>query len=225
VLQPMSRGSSLREQAEVAIRGGIITGEIQPGQIYSAPALAKELGVSATPVREAMLDLAAEGLVETVPNRGFRIVPLLDADLDEITEMRVLLEAPTVAALATRPDVLGEAEFTRLRGLADEIERLARGDDLSTFIDTDRLFHLELLGLFGNRRLADTVERLRNATRRYGMRRLDPATLEANAQEHHRILDALAAGDQARVQALMEDHVRTNRGVLAAAARTAKPSH
>jgi DNA-binding GntR family transcriptional regulator len=224
VLKPMSRGSSLRQRAEVAIRGGIITGEIQPGQIYSAPALAKELGVSATPVREAMLDLAAEGLVESVPNRGFRVVALLDADLDEITEMRVLLEAPTVAALATRLEVLDETELARLRGLADEIERLAGIDDLSTFIDADRNFHLELLRLFGNRRLTDTVERLRNATRRYGMRRLDRGTLEANAQEHHRILDALADGDAPRVQALMEDHVRTNRGVLAGPARTAERS-
>jgi DNA-binding GntR family transcriptional regulator len=224
VLKPMSRGSSLRQRAEVAIRGGIITGEISPGQIYSAPALAKELGVSATPVREAMLDLAAEGLVESVPNRGFRVVPLLDGDLDEITEMRVLLEAPAVAALAARPDVLDEVQLARLRGRADEIERLAGKEDLPTFIDADRAFHLELLGLFGNRRLTDTVERLRNATRRYGMRRLDRGTLEANAHEHHQILDALAAGDRARVQALMEDHVRTNRGVLAGPARTVEPS-
>jgi DNA-binding GntR family transcriptional regulator len=224
MLEPMSRGSSLRERAEVAIRGGIITGEIQPGQIYSAPALAKQLGVSATPVREAMLDLAAEGLVESVPNRGFRVVPLLDSDLDEITELRVLLEAPTVAALASRPELLDEAQLKRLRRLADEIERLAGKADLPTFIDADRAFHLELLALFGNRRLVESVERLRNATRRYGMRRLDRGTLSANAKEHHRILDALAAGDEAQVRALMEDHVRTNRGILAGPAQAPEGS-
>lgn len=219
MLQPMSRGTSLRQRAEVAIRGGIITGEIQPGQIYSAPALAKQLGVSATPVREAMLDLAAEGLVESVPNRGFRVVPLLDADLDEITDLRVMLEPPAVAALAARREALTEEQLAHLRGVADEIERLVATADLPDFIDADRAFHLELLGLYGNRRLLHMVERLRNSTRRYGMRKLDRQTLAANAQEHHRILDALAAGDPDRVRRLMEDHVRTNRGVLAGPAR------
>ena len=219
MLQPMSRGTSLRQRAEVAIRGGIITGDIQPGQIYSAPALAKELGVSATPVREAMLDLAAEGLVESVPNRGFRVVPLLDADLDEITDLRVMLEPPVVAALAARRAALTEEQLARLRGMADEIERLVETADLADFIDADRAFHLELLGLYGNRRLVHMVERLRNATRRYGMRKLNRQTLAANAQEHHWILDALAAGDPDRVRRLMEDHVRTNRGVLAGPAR------
>jgi DNA-binding GntR family transcriptional regulator len=215
MLERMSRGSNLRQRAEVAIRGGIITGEIEPGEIYSAPALAKSLGVSATPVREAMLDLAAEGLVESVPNRGFRVVPLLESDLDEITELRVLIEPPAVAALVGRADVLDAAALKRLRSRADEIERLADGADMSAFIDADRTFHLDLLTLYGNRRLTELVERLRNATRRYGLRRLDRDTLAANAQQHHRILDALTEGDEAEVRRLLEEHIRTNRGVLA----------
>lgn len=215
MLQPMSRGSSLRHRAEVAIRGGIITGDIEPGEIYSAPALAKQLGVSATPVREAMLDLAAEGLVESIPNRGFRVVPLLESDLDEISELRVMVEVPATAALASRRDVLDGPTLDALRAKADEIERLAGLGDLAPFIDADRQFHLELLALYGNRRLVEFVERLRNSTRRYGLRRITGDRLAANAQEHHRILDALAAGDEAEVRRLMENHIRSNRSVLA----------
>src|SRR5919202_296505 len=92
--------SSLRERAAEAIRNGITTGEIRAGELYSVPTLAARLGVSATPVREAMLDLANEGLVEAVRNRGFRVVELTDADLDEILEVRVMLEVPAAGRLA-----------------------------------------------------------------------------------------------------------------------------
>ena len=68
-MKRVERAPSLRERAEIAIRGGIITGEIPPGEIFSAPVLAKQLGVSATPVREAMLDLVREGMVEPIANR------------------------------------------------------------------------------------------------------------------------------------------------------------
>ncbi len=66
--------ANLRGQAVEMLRASIVAGELEPGEIYSAPALAERLGVSATPVREAMLDLAKDGLVEPVRNRGFRIV-------------------------------------------------------------------------------------------------------------------------------------------------------
>jgi DNA-binding GntR family transcriptional regulator len=211
----MTRGASLRERAEIAIRGGIITGEIQPGEIYSAPALAKQLGVSATPVREAMIDLASEGLVESVPNRGFRVVQLHERDLDEITELRLFVEVPAVAAIAGKRDVLTKETVERLYGLADEMKRHANAADLADFIEADRLFHGELLGLFGNRKLAELVERLRNATRRYGLRGLDRETLVQSAEKHYRILDAVVEGDQQKVRRLMEEHVRSNRGILA----------
>ena len=67
---------SLREQARQVIRGLVITGQMQPDQLYSVPRLAAELGVSATPVREALLDLEREGLLEAERNRGFRVVSL-----------------------------------------------------------------------------------------------------------------------------------------------------
>jgi DNA-binding GntR family transcriptional regulator len=211
----MTRGASLRERAEIAIRGGIITGEIEPGQIYSAPALAKQLGVSATPVREAMLDLASEGLVEPVPNRGFLVVELLERDLDEITELRLFVEVPAVAAVAGKRDVLTKETVERLYALADEMKRQADAAELPDFIEADRLFHAELIELFGNRKVAELVERLRNATRRYGLRRLDRETLVESAEKHYRILDAVVEGDQEKVRRLMEEHVRSNRGILA----------
>src|SRR4051794_17309245 len=90
----------LRDKVTHALRAAMISGEMRPGRVYSAPALAADLGVSATPVREAMLDLAGEGLVEAVRNRGFRVTELTDRDLDEYTEVRALIEVPTVGRVA-----------------------------------------------------------------------------------------------------------------------------
>ena len=82
---------SLRDQALRVIREGMVSGELEPGGIYSATALATQLGVSASPVREAMLTLVNQGLMEAVRNRGFRVLPLDDEDRREIYEMRCLL--------------------------------------------------------------------------------------------------------------------------------------
>ncbi len=96
------RPSTLSSMAKESIRVRIVTGEIAAGEIYSAPALAAVLGVSATPVREAMLELTADGLVEVVPNRGFRVVEPSQHDLDEIFEIRLMLEVPAAERAARR---------------------------------------------------------------------------------------------------------------------------
>ena len=87
---------SLRDEAIQTLHAAIVAGILRPGVVYSAPAMAAQLGMSATPVREAMLDLVKEGLVETVRNKGFRVVELADDELDELTELRLLIEVPSV---------------------------------------------------------------------------------------------------------------------------------
>ncbi|MGJ7559859.1 GntR family transcriptional regulator [Brevibacterium casei] len=90
---------SLREHALAIIRDAIATGELDEERIYSAAGLAKQLGISLSPVREAMMALVTEGTVEAVPNRGFRLVPVTEADLEEIIRIRVLLAVPAVREL------------------------------------------------------------------------------------------------------------------------------
>ena len=94
------RSDSLREQVTRALEAAVVAGELQPGIIYSAPALAERFGVSATPVREAMLDLVGEGMVEPVRNRGFRVVEVSEADLDQISQIRLLIEVPIMGQVA-----------------------------------------------------------------------------------------------------------------------------
>ena len=108
---------SLRDQVRRSLEAAMVAGELAPGELYSAPALGERFGVSATPVREAMLDLAKDGFVVAERNRGFRVVEMSDADLDEICQIRLLLEVPTTVQVAKiiGPDVLDRAVGDRGR--------------------------------------------------------------------------------------------------------------
>jgi DNA-binding GntR family transcriptional regulator len=198
---------SLRDQALRVIREGMVSGELAPGEIYSATALANQLGVSASPVREAMLTLINQGLVEAVRNRGFRVVPLDDNDRREIYEMRTLLEIPATAALAGRQEII--ENYEKFRAIASEIVTSARKGDLINYLDADRRFHLGLLEYSNNLRLVTAIDGLRDQTRQYGLREMTKkGTLVASAKEHLPILDALAAGDAEKVRELMQLHLR-----------------
>lgn len=205
---------SLREQIADSLRAALVAGQMRPGAVYSVPMLAERFGVSATPVREAMLDLAKEGLVEPVRNKGFRVIDLADDDLDEITHLRALIEVPTVARLAVIAD---PADIEALRPLAEAIVEGAAAGDLIRYIEADRCFHLRLLSLAGNPRLVDAVRDLRAQTRLYGLDQLvQQGRLAASAAEHLELLEALLARDPAHVEALMRRHIGHVRGIWAA---------
>jgi DNA-binding GntR family transcriptional regulator len=204
---------SLREQALSTIRSWIVLGQIKPGVVYSAPSIALQLGVSATPVREAMSELIAEGVATAVRNKGFRIVEITDHDLDEIFQLRVLLEAPTGSALA---GTLDDATVATLRGAIGAMRAASAGRDLTAYLDADRTFHLTLLGRHGNGRLVQIVDRLREHTRLYGLPGLLGGADGAQAtliDEHEQILGALVAGDSAKVEELMKSHLGHTRGI------------
>ncbi len=197
--------TSLRDQALTAIKQALITGQIVPGVVYSAASLAAELGVSNSPVREAMLALVDDGLMEAVPNRGYRPVSLTDADLAEIAQVRELLEVPA-AGLAAEIGLGGR--FAELSGLVGQIEQSAAAGNLSGNLEADRRFHLLLIGACGNRRLTEMVARLRDQTRLYNLPALAASgALIASAAEHGPILDVIAAGDRAQAEALMRAHL------------------
>src|SRR5215510_14611698 len=100
------RQTNLLDQALAVLKLRLISGDLAPGEIYSAAGLAAELGVSNSPIREAMLTLVNQGLMEAVRNRGFRVIPLDDNDRREIYEMRTLLEIPATAALSGRQGII-----------------------------------------------------------------------------------------------------------------------
>jgi len=205
---------SYRERVADALRAALIAGELRPGEVYSAPALAARFGVSATPVREAMLDLAKEGLVDTVPNKGFRVTAVSEKQLDEYTHIRSLIEIPTTVSLTATADPVA---LEALRPAAQESVTAAATGDLIAHVEADMRFHLGLLALAGNDHLVEVVRDLRKRSRLYGLHALVRAgRLEASAAEHLDILDALIARDEEAVRAVMTRHLGHVRGLWAA---------
>jgi DNA-binding GntR family transcriptional regulator len=209
----MLRTDSLREQVTRALEGAIVAGELKPGVIYSAPELAERFGISATPVREAMLDLVKEGFVEPLRNRGFRVVEMSDEDLDDIAQIRLLIEVPTIAQAAA---LLTPAQFQKLAVAAEAIERAAAEGDVLGYLDADRRFHVELISAIGNARLTDLVDRLRRQARLFGLKGLaESGRLMASAREHRALLDKLRVQDIQAAENLMRAHIGHTRGLWA----------
>ncbi|WP_328608450.1 GntR family transcriptional regulator [Amycolatopsis sp. NBC_00345] len=205
---------NLRDQITQTLRAAVISGELRPGEVYSAPSLAAQFGVSATPVREAMLDLVKEGLIDTVRNKGFRVTEPSEKDLDDLSELRALIEVPTVRRIAEAG--VDPAVIAELRPLALGIERAAAEHDLIAHVATDMQFHLRLLEQAGNPQLVETVRSLRARSRIYGLAGLaERDELIPSSAEHAELLDLIEAGDAAGAEALMDRHIRHVRGIWA----------
>ena len=202
--------SSVRSQVIHALRAALVAGQMVPGEVYSAPALAARFGVSPTPVREAMLELVKEGLVLAVPNKGFRVRALSDRELDEITDIRLLLEVPATVRAIGRA---APEDLARLRPMAQRIVDVARAKDLIQYIERDRQFHLELLALAGNAELVTVVGELRARSRLFGLERLAASgELTKSAAEHLRMLQLVNAADADGLVQLMRTHIGHVRG-------------
>jgi DNA-binding GntR family transcriptional regulator len=208
-LGSISRELSLREQVLSTLRAAIISGRMRPGVLYPAPALAEMLGVSATPVREAMLDLVRENLVEVSRNKGFRVTTVSDQELDDMAEVRLLLEVPAMSSVAARSatdDVRHDLE--ELRAVAHDLERAATTDDLVGYMTLDTEFHTRFLALHGNAELVRTVQALRSRSRLYGLEKLARAgTLVQSTREHGDMINLALAGDRPGLEALTRRHI------------------
>jgi DNA-binding GntR family transcriptional regulator len=204
--RPVVQRASVRRQILDALRTALVEGELTPGEVYSAPALGERFGVSATPVREAMQQLALEGAVEVVPNRGFRVLVRGARELAELAEIRALIEVPVMLRLARTVPVERWAE---LRPLAEATVRAASSGCRATYADCDRAFHRAVLTLAGNEQLVRIAEDLHRRAQWPlvgGPAPRGRADLIADAAEHTALLDALAAQDLAVVQSLVREH-------------------
>lgn len=196
---------SLRDTVERSLSAAIISGELAPGSLVSVPTLAGRFGVSATPVREAMLNLEKRGFVEPVKNKGFRVTSVSERDLREIVQVRSWLESAAMAPISER---LQAEPIGRYRARADKIVQAANKNDFPAFLAADIEFHLALLQLTDNGRLVDMVTELRGQTRMVRLASMaNTAELTQAADEHHQLLDLLVAGKVDEAEALMHRHI------------------
>jgi DNA-binding GntR family transcriptional regulator len=213
---------SMRELAYQLVQKKIASRALRAGAPVSEQAMAKEAGVSRTPMREAIRQLVAEGVLQDVPGRGVLVVKLDMRDIDEIYEVRESLEIQAATKLARQ--AVSEEGLASLRALTAEIESLAReiGDagherasvrQMTRFEAADIGFHTYLLQLAGNRRTLGIVSGLRALVRIVAMPRLghSPELLLKIHRDHCGIIDAIAAGDDARAAAAVSAHVQGSR--------------
>lgn len=194
-----------RERLTAEIRASIIAGQMAPGEIYSAPVLATRYEVSVTPVREALLDLVKEGLLTPLRNKGFRVVEPSDKDLDEIAQVRDLLEPAAVAEVAR---IATTQQLAQLRVLAAEIARYAKQGAIEAYLQADRDFHLAVIAATGNSRLIEIIGRLRGQARLFGLKKIaELGQLEASSQDHEDLLAAIENHDGLRAEEIMRTHL------------------
>ncbi|MFD5213308.1 GntR family transcriptional regulator [Microbacterium sp. NPDC058345] len=205
LVTPLQPVMNLRERVEVALEAAIRSGEMPPGELFSAPALAARFNVSATPVREAMLNLEKLGFVEAVRNKGFRVTMVRDEDVENIVAVRRLLEPPVMRDLAG--SIPADA-YADLRARAQAIVEGAASGDLASYLEADRAFHEAVNSFSGNPRLTSLITHLRRETRMPGLAgMLATEELSKSAAEHHELLDLLEAGEGEDAERLMHRHI------------------
>ena len=206
--------TSLRDKVVQRVRSDIVSGRNAPGTMYSVPTLAQELGISTTPVREALLELSRSGLVTPRRNRGFQVEAASLDDLNNLFAVRTLLERFAVVALAERR----LTDTTELRARADAVAAAVKAKDVLLYVETDRAFHLALVGRANNPLLTRLIMELRDGMRLYGIDSTAGRQRQlASVKEHHQLIELAAAGNTKEIAALIARHINDWKPVFTAA--------
>jgi len=185
------------------LRDAILLGEFVPGQNLRLEEIAKRFDVSTTPVREALSDLADEGLVTIFPHRGANVTRLSPEDLQDIYEIRATLEAMAARLAVPR---MTEAILTSLRSIVEQID--SHPGELVTLVKLNHDFHLTLYSASGRNHLCELTKILRYRTQHYLHAYISDLGGMPQAQIEHRvILDACKRGDADQAATVIYDHV------------------
>jgi DNA-binding GntR family transcriptional regulator len=202
-------------QAYASIRRRILDNVYPPGHQVLEQALAEELGISRTPMREALVRLAEEGLVEVVPRHGMRVLPVSPVDMAEIYTVLTALESAAAEMVASRRP--SEDELRPLMRATRDMEAALKRDDLDAWAGADERFHQTLVALAGNRMLTQTVANFWDRAHRARMvtLRMRPKPMDST-HEHMALVERLRAGDVVgAVEANRAHRSRASRELLA----------
>ncbi len=196
---------SLVDSAYQSIRRRILDNVWSPGYQALEQEVALELGMSRTPVREALIRLAREGLVEVVPRRGMRVLPVSPADMKDIYEVLSALEGKAAELLAARRP--SDAELEPLITATLAMEKALDKGDLDAWAAADELFHERLIRMAGNRLLTQSVMTYWDRAHRARMFSLRLRPLPVNStKEHMALVERLREGDADGAAAVNREH-------------------
>jgi DNA-binding GntR family transcriptional regulator len=203
-----------REKAYEFLRETVLTDPEMQGRFLTEQEIADRIGVSRTPIREALLLLAAEDLVQLVPKRGAYIAPLSGREITELMELRGVVERYT----AERLIALGRAPLAELTEILQRQRALLGAEQAKEFIAADHLFHSTMIAALGNELLAKHYEGLRSRQIRAGVVALFrvEGRQQAVLDEHQAILDALVEQNADAARAAITSHLDATSKVLLA---------
>lgn len=199
-----SRATNLRELVVERIRSEIVSGRTPAGTVYSVPTLSNELGMSTTPVREGLLELCRNGLLSPMRNRGFKVEGMTLQALDQLFEMRNLLERFAMESLARR----GLQDPAPARAMADVVAKAVDDGDIQAYIAGDRAFHEILVSQVGNPLLTKMVLQLRDDMRLFGVDSEEGLKRQRDSvQEHYEMIDLAIRQDVEGSGELVSRHI------------------
>lgn len=199
---------SATETAYDFLRNSIMVGSYAAGDRIKEEWIAEQIGVSRTPIRQAMQKLAAQGFVVVSHHQGARVANWSSQDLSEITELRALLEGFGARLAATK---ISERELDELRGLAEKMEAAAqapRAEDYARITDLNSKFHMAIVSASGNKRLTEVIGNLAHpllVQRKFST--FDQRRLMRSMQHHRELIDALTQHDPDWAGAIMRAHI------------------
>jgi DNA-binding GntR family transcriptional regulator len=207
VIRPLERPAPLRQSVYDALIDLIVAGELPPGQHMVETELARQLGVSRQPIREALHRMEAEGWVDLRPSQGAFVHVPTDSEVDELLDVRELLEAET-ARLAARG--VSPAQLAKLRQICAEGQAAAEADDFRRAVAANDAFHAEIAAVAGNSVLAELADIVGRRVQWY-YQMVAPARSHDSWAEHQEMIDAIEAGDPVQAQLLARQHTERTR--------------
>lgn len=211
-MNTIERGRSLNVQATELLRRAIVTGDLKPGERYSATQLGERIGVSRTPVREAVLELSRLGLVDVEPNRGIRIRSTSIEALLRGFEIRLMLEVPLTKKATLRQDSVGRE---LVRAAFADFGAAADSGDAQATLAADLRFHSALLTVADNPKASDLVHQQRSMVLHTGVETVPTSRTPIECFEDHRdIYDAFLARDDEGAAAAMRRHIVNTASLL-----------
>ena len=207
MIRPLQRPVPLRQSVYDALIDLIVGGELPPGQHMVETDLARQLGVSRQPIREALHRMEAEGWVDLRPSQGAFVHVPTDSEVDELLDVRALLEAETARLAA---GAAGQEQVARLREICQRGRTAAQADDFGSVVTMNNAFHAEVAAIAGNSMLAELAEIVGRRVQWY-YRLVAPARGHVSWTEHGELVDALEAADAGRAQQLAREHTERTR--------------
>ena len=202
----------LRELVLDAIRGAIMNGTLQPRERLMEIQMAEELGVSRTPIREALRKLELEGFIVMVPRKGAYVSDLSFKDIADVFEIRAALEGLAAGLAAER---ITEEELERMERLLVEKQEAITQDDIGKLVEVDTKFHELMYQASRNVRLGSIISNLREQIQRFRLTSLSyPGRNKLSLEEHKKIVEAIQARDYQLSRQLATEHIENAENVL-----------